>query len=593
MKQADSKGRFQPLWKEEDGGLAEPDSQDKVAAKPSGQAWLEDGGPAREDSRTTSIEIEGQRPLFMSFYTLPKCSARKAALRATIFAISIGFLLVLLVAGAPGVVEVALPMFATMSVVMHGAVLPWIPGEEALVNATGIKNATDDVENPTYTLGEADVVAEAMKWGWAAFEVNASGAVVPTLNLTSAVVYQELTNGSDGCPEGLEIASQDECRQAVESLGMTVSDTWSGSVTDAPRFCSVTVKDVHTIIVNLNSAKANTTKGRADVKPVCLTVPRPEGCPACVSSKRIIPSVVLPFYERDLCKFSFTARSIPVHDPNHLLGDVYFLWISYTSPWGYMSTIQGTIDEVNQTHTVHFYDLSGVVRGGGQLGWNAQQILKLKAASVVTSDYYIVLDSKNTLIKDVESDTLVTSCNQAKTFAAYTAWSMPNPHKGWYYNTAARLGVPWPAGGQWPDSISPMTLHTKTVVNMLHAVGEDPNLWALCRGPLCGWMRGQGATEFILYQLYSHYRTDYQCLHASRWPIVGSMWRGRTSAASIDQESGATKSFFGAQSGAFGGIWGWARSEAGRHLRQVFVDAGLVNESDSSVSPDFLMGCIG
>lgn len=469
-------------------------------------------------------------------------------------------------------------------------VSPWRPfGEEALLNST-------DVENHTTEGTDKEMYTGTYNEMYMAFLENSTGDMVLSQNLTEAVVYQQMGNGSDGCDDGLQIASPDECRLAIESLGMTVSDTWSGSASDLPPYCSATVVDANTTIANMNSNTTvgpNSTRGRPDVLPVCTTVPKPTGCPACVSSKRIIPSVVIPFFQRDLCKFGFTARSIGIHDPNNFLGDVYFAWISYSSPSPWWGTIQAIIDDLNKTHTVHFYDFSGVVRGGGQAGWTAQQVLKLKMASVITSDYYVVLDSKNTLIKDVQSDTLVSPCNQAITFAAYSAWTLPNPHKGWYYATAGKLGVPWPQGGSWPDSITPMTMYTKTVLSMLHAVGEDPSLGALCRGPLCGWMGSQGATEFILYQLYAYFRTDYKCFHAPSWPIVGSMWRGRTSVWSIDSEAAQGHYFFGAQSGAFGGIWGWARTEAGSHLRQIFVDADLVNESDPAVSPDYLMSCLG
>jgi hypothetical protein len=448
-------------------------------------------------------------------------------------------------------------------------------------------------ENDTTT--HADNVVNA-QWGWEAFEVNATGAAVIAANLTEAVVYQQLGNASEGCVKDLQIASQDECRQAIESLGMSVSDTWSGTSADVPRYCSADVSDPNNTIAMFNSAPPNTTQGRSGVTPICLTGPKPQGCPACVSSKRIIPAVVIPFYERDLCKFVFTARSLSVNDPNHFLGDIYFLWTSYSSPAGYWSTIQGIIDEVNQTHTVHFYDFSGVVRGGGQPGWIAQQIMKLKIASVITSDYYLVLDSKNTLIKEMQSDTLVSSCNQAITFAAYTPWSLPNPHKSWYFRTAAKLGVPFgSAAGLWPDSITPKTMYTKTVIDMLHAVGEDPNPGALCRGPLCGWFKGQGATEFILYELFSHFRTDFQCNHVTRnvreSPIAGDLWRGRASLDIIRWASEQT--FFGAQSGSFNGIGGWQRTQASSHIRNVFINARLVNESDPTATPEFFMGCLG
>jgi hypothetical protein len=257
----------------------------------------------------------------------------------------------------------------------------------------------------------------------------------------------------------------------------------------------------------------------------------------------------------------------------------------------YMDTIERTMAELNKTHRVHFYDLSPVVQNSGTTGWVAQQVLKLKIASLINSDYYMVLDSKNTLTMDIEKDTLVTPCNQAITFAAYTAENMPQPHNGWYFSTAARLGVPWPQEGRWPDSISPMTLRTQTVLDLLHAVHEEPNFRSICQGPLCAWFKSQSATEFILYQLYAYFKKDYHCIHDQDWPIVGSMWRGKTDEARIEAES--KKYFFGAQSGAFRGIWGDQRTQAGIKMRQVFLDARLVNASDAGVTADFMLGCLG
>jgi hypothetical protein len=432
-----------------------------------------------------------------------------------------------------------------------------------------------------------------LKTGWRAFEVDSNGAGIPAADPTSLtsggrVAYQQLPLGTMACPPGLDIATVEECRSAATALGILVNTTWQGSVPDAPRYCSVTVKPSQSLaVVNLNSAPSG--QGRGDIIPLCLTVPRPSYCPACVSSKRIIPAVVIPFFERDLCKFGYTARSIAVHDSRHLLGDLYIMWVSYISAWSHMDEIQRIIAEVNKSRPVHFYDLSDMVKKASMPGWISQQVLKLKIASVVQDDYYMVLDSKNTLIKDLERDTLVTKCNQAIAFSAYTALNMPEPHKGWYYSTASQLGLKWPTEGRWPDSISPMIMKTQTVLSMLRSIGEDPDFHSLCKGPLCGWMKDQSATEFILYQLYAHFRTDFQCSHGIDWPIVGSMWRGRTSASSIDYES--RQIFYGAQSGAFRGIWGNERIQAGWKLIEVFRNAGLI--VDPNPSPDGMLNCIG
>jgi hypothetical protein len=436
----------------------------------------------------------------------------------------------------------------------------------------------------------------AVQTGWGAFEGGADGSGKLAANPAGAkVVYQRLANGTNGCPPGLQISDQDECKLAVEALGMNITGVWMGSATDAPRFCSVTFKAPNTIVVNMNTEPYG--QGRIDAVPVCLTVPKPRSCPACVSSTRIIPAVVIPFFERDLCKFRFTAKSIGVHDPHHLLGDVYFLWISLHSPAGYMDTIANTARELNKTHKVHFHDLSLVVKSSGVIGRVVQQVLMLKIASIITSDYYMVLDSKNTLIMDIEKDTLVTPCNQASTFAAYTAEHLPEPHRSWYQSTAAHLGVPWPQEGRWPDSISPMILRTQTVLDLIHSVGEkemnslEPELWVPCNGPLCGWFGSQGATAFILYQLYAVSKTNYDCFHGKGGPIVGSLWRGKTNKSRIEDESHTY--FFGAQSGAFKDLRGEQRTQAGTKLREVFLDARLVNASDGGVTSDFMLSCLG
>jgi hypothetical protein len=236
------------------------------------------------------------------------------------------------------------------------------------------------------------------------------------------------------------------------------------------------------------------------------------------------------------------------------------------------------------------------VRGGGYPGWIAQQVLKLKIASQISSDYYTVLDAKNILTKDIKKDTLVTPCNQAVDRALFTAWDMPSPHKEWYYRTAGHLGIPWPAQGLWPDSVTPFTFHTKTVLNMLAAIGEDPNVWGLCRGPLCGWFHEQSATEFILYELYANYRTNVQCHRAKEQvPLVCSTWRGQDARGCVDAATANNDQFFffGVQAGGFDGLWGEQRNDVGRRVFQLMNFSGLApNAPPDGGPPDWWLNCL-
>jgi hypothetical protein len=237
---------------------------------------------------------------------------------------------------------------------------------------------------------------------------------------------------------------------------------------------------------------------------------------------------------------------------------------------------------INKSHTVHFHDFSSQVNTGGMSGWFAQQVLKLKIASIVLADYYLVLDSKNTLIRDVESHSLVTKCNQAKIFGEFHIDAVPEPHHGWYGTTARLLGVPMPSKGYWPASISPMIFHRDTALQLLKTIGENESPYTLCSGPLCGWLR-EGATEFILYQLFSHFKTDVHCTHAvdrvsHEDPISVALWRGLNSNSDASREVAEHKVrplFFGAQAGAMNGLWGAQKMEASDHFMRIYRDAGL------------------
>jgi hypothetical protein len=256
-----------------------------------------------------------------------------------------------------------------------------------------------------------------------------------------------------------------------------------------------------------------------------------------------------------------------------------------------MAEIEGHIAHANATHVVHFYDLSHVVQAGGLPGWNAQQVIKLKIASVIEADYFLVLDSKNILVSALEMNTLVTPCNQAKNFAWAYSQSMPEPHKSWFASTARLLGAPWPNGDIWPDSVTPMTFHRLTVLEMLSSIGEDADIWHLCGGPLCGWIKSQDATEFALYQLYARFRTDVQCYHKNSGLIHASLWRGYVDGGTIQQRINDHPFFFGAQAGALDGLSGESRDQVGQQLHNIFTDIGLLN-SDGSFTSESLMYCI-
>jgi len=251
----------------------------------------------------------------------------------------------------------------------------------------------------------------------------------------------------------------------------------------------------------------------------------PVQCPTCSPKSAPKPDIVILFFERDLCKMKYTARSIGVNDPDHNLGEVYLMWVSSHSASEYQGEIDEITSAIEEYKTVHFVDWSQRMAEAQPHpigGWHAQQMVKLKIAHKIKSEFYIVLDSKNTLIRPVTPDMFFTDCGQGIIQAEFPYDKIPVPHSDWYARSAEVLGVDPPDSGFWPASITPIVMHKATVIEMLKQIGEDPSPKALCNGPLCDRIgafsdSGVGATEFTLYTLWAYAKRKndtFGCIHS-------------------------------------------------------------------------------
>jgi hypothetical protein len=309
-----------------------------------------------------------------------------------------------------------------------------------------------------------------------------------------------------------------------------------------------------------------------------------------------------------LCKLKYTLRSLSTHDPGHQLGNVYIMWVSLVPASAYWSQIEEAISEINRTHNTTFLEFTQQVQQSGQSGWAAQQVIKLKVASDIEADNYIVLDSKNTLIRDVASDTFINSCNQSRIFGSYPFELMPPPHKGWYDQSAAYLGVSPPAPGTWwPASITPMVMNRRTVLSLLKQVGERPSLKeGLCNGRLCSMLGFDGsASEFTLYLVHAMSSRNDSCGHDvtrldRQHEIATSLWRHlKTDSREIsDVFSGRKKPlFFGAQAHSLDSIQGRQRRLDMQSLMHIYQAAKLLqysvfNESTNEEELEELVRCL-
>jgi hypothetical protein len=341
------------------------------------------------------------------------------------------------------------------------------------------------------------------------------------------------------------------------------------------------------------------------------------GSDACTPEKRVVPDIVIPFYERDLCKLKKTALSLVTHDPLNNLGDLYLMWVSRYNVSDYSDQLSEIVEKLTTNkRKVHILDFSKPASASSLSGWHAQQLLKLKIASVVKSEFYIVMDSKNTLVNRVEEDTFFTADNQARIFASYTFHEIPPPHDNWYKMAAKALNVTPPTDMHYPASITPILLHRQTVLDMLASIGEGSGVVNLCDGPLCrlfgiGARSGEGTTEFTMYNMYLYTKTKLACTskieahnqtQKTQWAI--SLWRG------VDDDPNATIQgmnftlhsvvngsikpiMFGSQPGSLDALDETGRKEMVGLLEKIYARAGVYKQKDSKTAEELIECVVG
>jgi len=331
-------------------------------------------------------------------------------------------------------------------------------------------------------------------------------------------------------------------------------------------------------------------KDGAVMRPLCAGA-----CPKCAMSEPTAPALVIPFNERDLCKMRLLASSLTKHDPNQLISTVHLVWYSSHPPTSndFMRDIDSIRNAASASHTVRFHDMSWMFVDAVLSSMHVQQIVKLKAASWVEEDYYVVLGAKDAFIRDVQPDTFLTPCYQGRVFSDTDFDDLSADAQKSYHASATVLGVDVPPGRKWSASINPVVMHTETVIDMLNYLHEDPSPLSLCSGTLCGHLKG-GATEFTLYYLYAATKTDEKCIHqdSSHSPAV-SMLRdtvelndGKVNAAVSDAEV----ILFGAQSGALSGMASDVSQRISSHLQDIFEGAGV--HDPSAHSADAMAACV-
>jgi hypothetical protein len=324
--------------------------------------------------------------------------------------------------------------------------------------------------------------------------------------------------------------------------------------------------------------------------------------------------VVIPFSEGDLCKLVYTVKSLSLHDPDRVLGAIYLVWVSTVPKSKYAEAITAIRDSLKVMHEVHVLDYSHQVVDPAKPGWLVAEAVKLKIATMVSSNYYVVLEAQNTLLRDLTTDLFFSEC-RAKVPGTFHHSNISEPQLGWYKLAAGLLNVSAPASGYWPSSTTPVILHRLTVLALLQYIGEKPSMDPICSGALCSMLgiktgselaEDQVATnDLALYNVFARSLEHFPCIHdvtepvpdhpepAQRWAVsLGGSLTGQESVALGDAvATGAEKPWmFGMHANVMKTLSTDQQEEVRTQLVNVFETARLYDSG--MTSRDDLVKCI-
>mmetsp|Transcript_20173 Transcript_20173/g.40734 ORF Transcript_20173/g.40734 Transcript_20173/m.40734 type:complete len:709 (+) Transcript_20173:80-2206(+) len=235
--------------------------------------------------------------------------------------------------------------------------------------------------------------------------------------------------------------------------------------------------------------------------------------------------IVIPTFERDLCSTMVQAKSLGQFVDRGAFGKVIYVWASITTPFeefrddynDIQTHLNGLPSEFYSIHEffakVAEHDASTGASSiaprilaeinnhtetepyEGLNGWQLQQIVKLEASKLVFSEYYLVLDAKNWLMEPLALADILDECNRSL-YAPYNG-ALPRDHRFWFEASKKALGVQVNEDGVQggvPLSITPITIHTQTAVEMINLLHT--------RGSSVTEAIDHGATEFMLYMSF-------------------------------------------------------------------------------------------
>jgi hypothetical protein len=192
----------------------------------------------------------------------------------------------------------------------------------------------------------------------------------------------------------------------------------------------------------------------------------PSTCASCTPREPGNVALVVPFYERDICKLKYTLRSVASKMAGYFYG-VNLMWASSRSVNDFPS-LPAVLDLASRIAPTRLFDASALQTERAADGWVVQQLLKLAIAREINAEFYLIIDSKNTFFRQSHPYELFTPCNQARLTGQMQVGRMVEPHHTWYLNSAKFLNIQEDIT-DWdlPLSITPALFRKQTVIELL------------------------------------------------------------------------------------------------------------------------------
>jgi len=164
-------------------------------------------------------------------------------------------------------------------------------------------------------------------------------------------------------------------------------------------------------------------------------------------------------------------------------------------------------------------------------GWEAQQIAKLRVASFVTSDYYVILDSKNIATRPLQLSDFQSQL--PFNYVEIPLSKVKQPHRKWYERTYKTLRMDWESAQEdlVPLSVTPVVFHTEAVKQMILDVERETGM------SFEFIVKRQFVSEFCFYNAYLRREGLLEKLHSLKTSghdlVSRVLWDATTDTAHI------------------------------------------------------------